>query len=218
MSTHAISAFTGCLASMLVFAIGSQPTRGPVVINLDKPGDALMVTMNGKPVGGLRVDDAGRLGVFGPNKTSTAITIDGRDRVQIDPEPVASPPTRLTIANDVWLTGVLRVGRADAFGDAPFDPNGAIQVGRNLPKAQPMALFRAYAQGKECFRLGATKEGHGFWSDGAHDTPLLTFKPSAERDPESGRLVFYRTELRSNHGELKGRNQETGSTTTLVPE
>jgi hypothetical protein len=174
-------------AALLVVAVAawamgarSAAEPGPIVIDLSAPGDALVISMQGKPVGGLRVDELGRLGIYGPNQTSTAITVDGLDRVQIDPAPLDSPPTRLTVADDVWLTGVLRVGRPDAFGDAPFDPNGAIQVGRNLPQAQPMALMRFFAQGQEAFRFGADKDGSGFWSDGPHDTPLVTFKPTGE--------------------------------------
>jgi len=115
--------------------------------------------------------------------------------VQIDPEPVDVPKTRLTIANDVWLTGVLRVGRADAFGDAPFDPNGAIQLGRKLDRDQPIALLRAFAHGQESFRLGANADGVGYWSDGPHDSPLMTFQPSAPGQPESGNAFIYSTEV-----------------------
>jgi hypothetical protein len=154
------------------------------VINLDQPGDALTIMLQGKAVGGLRVDDQGRLGVFGANYSSTAITLDGRDRVQIDPTPADSPAVRLSVADDAWMTGVLRVGRDDAFGDAPFDPNGAIQLGRNLQQAQPMALVRAFAQGRETFRLGVDAEGTGFWSDGPHDVPLVSFKSTMELAPE----------------------------------
>jgi hypothetical protein len=156
----------------------AAPESGPVHIDLSKPGNALVITLDGKTVGGLRIDERGRLGIYGPNETSTAITLDALDHVQIDPRPVDAPPARLTIADDTWLTGMLRVGRADAFGDAPFDPNGAIQLGRNLQVAQPMALVRFFAQGRESFRIGATAEGHGFWSDGPHDVPLVTFPPS----------------------------------------
>ncbi len=120
------------IAALAVMGTRTAREPGPVVINLSQPGDALVIALDGKAVGGLRVDKQGRLGIYGPNGTSTAITVDERDNVQIDPEPVASPQSRLTVANDVWLTGVLRVGRADAFGEAPMDPNGAIQVGRNL--------------------------------------------------------------------------------------
>jgi hypothetical protein len=162
------------------WAMGSRhaPETGPVRIDLAAPGDALLITLDGKTVGGLRVGARGRLGIYGPNETSTAITLDALDHVQIDPRPVDAPTARLTIADDTWLTGMLRVGRADAFGDAPFDPNGAIQLGRNLQVAQPMALMRFFSQGRESFRIGATAEGHGFWSDGPHDVPLVTFPPS----------------------------------------
>lgn len=204
-------------AIALVMGTRWAPERGPVVIDLSKPGDALVITLGGKTVGGLRVDERGRLGIYGANETSTAITVDQRDRVQIGPAPEASPAARLTIADDVWLTGVLRVGRADAFGDAPFDPNGAIQLGRNLPTAQPMALMRFFAQGEEAFRLGATAEGRGYWSDGAHDVPLVTFQPSAERESNSGRLYFYDTELSYDAGTVKGRHPATSRTTDLVP-
>lgn len=193
MKTIAWCAVTGVLAAAAVQ--GVHQSSGPVAIDLSAPGDALLVSLNGQKVGGLRVDEAGRLALFGPNHSSSAITIDGRDRVQIDPEPLPDPPSRLTIANDVWLTGVLRVGRADAFGDAPFDPNGAIQVGRNLSVAQPMALFRAFAQGEERWRLGTTGTGEGFWSDGAHDTPLMTFFPSPEDVQGGGRVTLRGADL-----------------------
>jgi hypothetical protein len=165
---------------VIVWAMGTRraPERGPVVIDLDEPGDALVISLRGKAAGGLRVDEQGRLGIFGPNQTSTAVTVDERDRVQIGPAPEGSLVARLSVADDMWVTGMLRVGRPDAFGDAPLDPNGAIQLGRNLQTAQPMALARFFAQGVEAFRLGATAEGHGFWSDGAHDVPLVTFPPS----------------------------------------
>ncbi|MBM79411.1 MAG: hypothetical protein CMJ78_02300 [Planctomycetaceae bacterium] len=156
-----------------------------------KPGDALIITLNGKHVGGLRVDHKGRLGIYGPNQASTAITVDGQDRVQIDPKPVEAPPVRLTVADDVWMSGVLRVGRADAFGDTPFDPNGAIQVGRNLPEAQPMSVFRAFGQGKERFRLGLSENGNGFWSNGPHDTPLVTFGAMSEDKTKSAQIDFH---------------------------
>ncbi|NUM56652.1 MAG: hypothetical protein HUU46_23745 [Candidatus Hydrogenedentes bacterium] len=189
MKTIVISALVGFAAAILVGNAGIA--SGPAIVDLAEPGEALLIRLNGKPAGGLRVDAQGRLGIFGPNHTSTIVTIDARDRVQIDPHPVDSPAPRLTIDQDVWLTGVLRVGRADAFGDAPFDPNGAVQVGRNLPTAQPMALLRAFAQGKESFRLGADADGNGYWSDGAHDTPLVTFQPSAAGNPKSGKVLVY---------------------------
>ena len=178
----------------LFCVLGASPDsrqRGPLRLELTKPGDALIITLNGRHAGGLRVDHGGRLGIYGPNQTSTAITVDGRDRVQIDPEPVAAPPVRLTVADDVWMTGVLRVGRADAFGDAPFDPNGAIQVGRNLSRAQPMAVFRAFGQGQERFRLGVSEGGHGFWSNGPHDTPLVTFRGRSEDRTTTARIEFH---------------------------
>lgn len=203
----------------IIWATGFRPAdeRGPVTIDLSNPGDALVVTLAGKAVGGLRVDDQGRLGIFGPNQTSTAITVDKLDRVQIDPAPVDSPAARLTIANDVWLSGALRVGRADAFGDAPFDPNGAIQVGRNLPVAQPMTLARFFAQGREAFRIGATKDGAGFWSDGSHDIPLVTFRPSREGENSSGTVHIYDAELSYDRGTVSGRHPATGRTTPLIP-
>lgn len=203
----------------VAFVMGTRqaPERGPVAIDLEKPGDALVITLKGKSIGGLRVDEQGRLGIFGPNQVSTAITLDEHDKVQIDPAPVASPTARLTIAQDVWLTGALRVGRADAFGEAPFDPNGAIQLGRNLSQAQPMALVRFFAQGQEAFRLGATAEGYGFWSDGAHDVPLLTFRPSSERANHGGALQFYEAELSYDQGTVTGRHPTSGRTTALVP-
>jgi hypothetical protein len=184
---------------------------------LNRPGDALVITLDGKAVGGLRVDAQGRLGIFGPNQTSTAITLDERDRVQIDPAPLDEPPSRFTVANDVWLTGVLRVGRADAFGDAPFDPNGAIQVGRNLPTAQPMALARFFAQGREAFRLGATADGHGFWSDGGHDVPLVTFRASRQREPRSGSFDLYGTPFSNRDGTVSARHPASGRITEVVP-
>ncbi|MBM4076647.1 MAG: hypothetical protein FJ267_13540 [Planctomycetes bacterium] len=193
---------SGMFAFGLFCVLGSMPDRqqnDPLRLDLAKPGDALIITLNGKHVGGLRVDSEGRLGIYGPNQSSTAITIDGQDRVQIDPAPVAEPPVRLTVAEDVWMTGVLRVGRADAFGDAPFDPNGAIQVGRNLPVAQPMSVFRTFAQGKERFRLGISGEGHGFWSNGPHDTPLVTFRGLSEDKTESGLIEFHATTKEGAH-------------------
>ncbi|MBC8355279.1 MAG: hypothetical protein H8E66_25160 [Planctomycetes bacterium] len=186
---------SSCVFAFGLFCmIGAAPNRhqqAPLQLDLAKPGDALIITLNGNHVGGLRVDSEGRLGIYGPNRTSTAITIDGLDRVQIDPEPVAAPPVRLTVADDVWMTGVLRVGRADAFGNAPFDPNGAIQVGRNLPQAQPMSVFRAFGQGRERFRFGISEDGHGFWSNGPRDTPLVTFRGLSEDKTTSARIDLH---------------------------
>ena len=176
------------------------PPSGPLRLDLEEPGDALIITLKGKPVGGLRVDKNGRLGLYGPNQTSTAITIDGKDRVQIDPEPVEAPPVRLTVSDDVWMSGVLRVGRADAFGDAPFDPNGAIQVGRNLPEAQAMSVFRAFGQGEERFRFGISEEGHGFWSNGPNDAPLVTFRATSQDKTEAARIEI--------HGEIEERQND----------
>jgi hypothetical protein len=190
---------------------------GPVTIDLSKPGDALVITLSGKTVGGLRVDEFGRLGIFGPNQNSTAITLDQHDRVQIDPSPVKSPLPRLTVADDAWMTGMLRVGRPDAFGDAPFDPNGAIQVGRNLQVAQPMSMLRFFAQGREAFRIGATKDGAGFWSDGSHDVPLVTFRPSPEGHSQSGNVDIYDAALSYDQGTLTGRHPATGRSTPLIP-
>jgi hypothetical protein len=169
----------------------NAPQGGPLQVDLSKPGDAMVITLNGKHVGGLRVDKEGRLGIYGPNQSSTAITIDGRDRIQLCPEPVKSPAVRLTVADDVWMSGVLRVGKADAFGDAPLDPNGAIQVGRNLAVAQAMSVFRVFGQGRERFRLGLTEEGHGFWSNGPHDTPLVTLRPASEDKTTAAQVEFH---------------------------
>jgi hypothetical protein len=202
------------------FSLGSRlaPDRGPIVIDLAQPGDALAITLKGKPVGGLRVDAQGRLGIYGPNHSSTAVTLDRQDKIQIDPNPADAPAARMTIAEDVWLTGVLRVGRADAFGDAPFDPNGAIQLGRNLTKAQPMALARFFAQGKESFRLGTTADGCGFVSDGPHDVPLLTFRPSLEGQHPNGRLEFHDTVLSYDHGTVCGQHPVTKRVSEVVPQ
>ena len=193
MKTMVIGGFVGFVAAAATGMVGQS--SGPIVINLDRPGEAILLTLEGKPAGGMRIDEQGRLGIFGPNRTSTIVTIDNQDHVQIDPEPVHAPKARLTIANDTWLTGVLRVGLADAFGDAPFDPNGAIQLGRKLDKAQPIALLRAFAHGKESFRLGANTEGIGYWSDGPHDSPLMTFHPSAPGEQESGKAFIYAAEV-----------------------
>jgi len=187
-----LSSFVVAVALLGALGAAVNPQqRGPLHLDLAKPGDALIITLNGKHVGGLRVDSQGRLGVYGPNHASTAITVDGQDRVQIDPEPAASPPVRLTVANDVWMTGVLRVGREDAFGNTPFDPNGAIQVGRNLSRDQDMSLFRAFGQGRERFRIGISGEGHGFWSNGPHDAPLVTFRAAAEDKTTSAQIEFH---------------------------
>ena len=185
-----------CWLIVLTLFIASGTSRntqqtGPVRVDLSKPGDAMIITLHGEPVGGLRVDQQGRLGIYGPNQASTAITIDGRDRIQIDPAPVKSPVVRLTVANDVWMSGVLRVGRADAFGDTPFDPNGAIQVGRNLPVAEPMSVFRAFGQGRERFRFGISQDGSGFWSNGPHDTPLVTFRSMSEDKTTPAQIEFH---------------------------
>ncbi|MGD9647234.1 MAG: hypothetical protein AB7U73_16095 [Pirellulales bacterium] len=207
------------LLLIVAFALGARlaPQRGPLVIDLRQPGDALSITLNGQAVGGLRVDAQGRLGIYGPNYTSTAVTLDGQDKLQIDPQPAAAPAARLTVADDAWLTGVLRVGRADAFGDAPLDPNGAIQLGRNLAQAQPMALARFFSQGQESFRLGTTADGCGFISDGAHDLPLLTFRPSGEGSYPGGRIEFYETSLSYDEGTVRGEHPATERTSEIVP-
>lgn len=202
------------------FSLGARlaPERGPVVIDLKEPGDALAITLNGKAVGGLRVDAQGRLGIYGPNYSSTAVTLDHQDKIQIDPHPADAPAARMTIAEDVWLTGVLRVGRADAFGDAPFDPNGAIQLGRNLSQAQPMALARFFAQGKESFRMGTTADGCGFVSDGAHDVPLLTFRPSLQGRYPNGRLEFHDAVMSYDQGTVRGEHPVTKRVSEIVPQ
>ena len=181
------------VAALFVFsgAVHKSGDSGPFSIDLNQPGDALVLTLNGKHVGGLRVDAQGRLGIYGPNQSSTAITVDDKDRVQIDPAPVENPPVRLSVANDMWATGVLRIGRADAFGDTPLDPNGAIQLGRNLKEAQPMSVLRAFGQGKERFRIGITGEGDGFWSNGPHDTPLVTFTGQSEDKSTPAAIRFH---------------------------
>jgi hypothetical protein len=111
----------------------------------------------------------------------------------------------------------LRVGRADAFGDAPFDPNGAIQLGRNLSRAQPMALMRFFAQGRESFRLGAAADGCGYWSDGPHDVPLLTFRPSTPGHSQSGTLDFYGAVISHDAGTLRGQHPLSKRVSELVP-
>lgn len=172
-------------------AVHKSGQSGPVVIDLAKPGNAIIISLNGKHVGGLRIDASGRLGIYGPNYSSTAITLDSQDRVQVNPEPVDHPPVRLSIADDMWATGVLRVGRADAFGDTPLDPNGAIQLGRNLQDAQPMSILRAFGQGKESFRLGISEAGNGFWSNGPHDTPLVTFAGQSDDKTQPANIMFH---------------------------
>lgn len=208
------------IASLLVaaLAMGTRlaPER-PLVIDLARPGDALTITLNGQAVGGLRVDAQGRLGIFGPNHSSTAVTLDRYDKLQIDPRPVDAPAARMTVAEDVWLTGVLRVGRADAFGDAPFDPNGAIQLGRNLNRAQPMALARFFSQGKEAFRLGTTADGCGFVSDGPHDVPLLTFRPSPAGQHPAGQVEFHDTVMSYDGGTIRGQHPATKRVSDVVP-
>ena len=187
-----ISSFVA--AFVLFGALGANvphQQRETLHLDLARPGDALVITLNGKHVGGIRVDSQGRFGIYGANHASTAITIDGHDRVQIDPEPIDAPPVRLSVANDVWLTGALRVGRKDAFGTAPFDPNGGIQLGRNLSRDQNMSLVRAFGQGRERFRIGVSQDGHGFWSNGPHDTPLVTFRATSEDKTTSAQVEFH---------------------------
>lgn len=194
---------SGALSFIAVLLCGlsnSDKQAQPIEIDLESPGTAIVIKLNGKHAGGLRVDSQGRLGIYGANYSSTAITIDGRDRVQIDPTPDSNPPTRLTVADDVWLTGMLRVGRADAFGDTPFDPNGAIQVGRKLEKAQIMSMIRVFGQGSERFRLGVSKNGNGFWSNGPHDDPLVTFNVQQPENREAAGIHLHAplTEFNSN--------------------
>lgn len=180
------------LIAVLIYGLSSSEKQDqPIEINLQEPGNAFVIKLNGKHVGGVRVDDRGRLGIYGANYNSTAITIDDRDRVQIDSSPQVNPSARLTVADDVWMTGMLRVGRADAFGDAPFDPNGAIQVGRKLDQPQAMSVFRVFGQGEERFRLGVTEDGNGFWSNGPHDDPLVTFYPQQPENRDAARIRLH---------------------------
>jgi hypothetical protein len=68
----------------------------------------------------------------------------------------------LTIANDVWLTGVLRVGRADAFGDAPFRSKTArFRWGAICRWPSRWRCSAPLRKGEERWRLGATAEGDG---------------------------------------------------------
>ena len=200
MKSGIASAALSFIVVLLCGLSKSDKQTQPIEIDLEKPGTAIVIKLNGKHAGGLRVDAQGRLGIYGANYNSTAITIDDRDRVQIDPTPNSDPPARLTVADDVWATGVLRVGRADAFGDTPFDPNGAIQVGRNLEKAQIMSMISIFGQGSERFRLGVSEDGNGFWSNGPHDDPLVTFDSQhpENRDAAGIRLHAPLTEFNSN--------------------
>jgi len=74
MKTIIVGGLAGFLVAAAMGVFG--PQSGPIVINLDSPGEAILLTLDGKPAGGLRIDERGRLGIFGPNRTSTILTVD----------------------------------------------------------------------------------------------------------------------------------------------
>lgn len=145
------------------------------------------------------------------------MTLDRHDQLLLDPQPVTSPAAPLTVADDARMTRLLRVGRPDAFGDAPIDPNGAIQLGRNLTTAQPMSLARLFKVGNESFRLGTTTDGCGFVSDGAHDVPLLTFRPSRPGRNPDGRWGFHKAVLSYDQGTVRGEHPTSKRVSAIVP-
>ena len=193
---------SGALSFIAVLLCGlsnSDKQAQPIEIDLESPGTAIVIKLNGKHAGGLRVDSQGRLGIYGANYSSTAITIDGRDRVQIDPTPDSNPPTRLTVEDDVWLTGMLRVGRADAWGyplrSERCDP-GWSQIGENSNHVHDPHFWPR----KRTFSSGSIEKWKRLWSNGPHDDPLVTFNVQQPGNREAAGIHLHAplTEFNSN--------------------
>ena len=54
-----------------------------------------------------------------------------------------------------------------------------------------MSMLRIFGQGKERFRLGVTQGGNGFWSNGPHDDPLVTFDNQQPGNRETAGIRLY---------------------------
>ena len=136
---------------------------------------------NGVTKGIIDTDALGRLIVRGPNLTSAAITIDELDRVQIG-APVDDPKVQLSVEKDTWVKGGIRSGRPESFpADAPFDPNGCIQLGRTFSPQAGSFIRLFYNDGindaLEVGRIGITMLGMLALMGGPSDNPILAIGP-----------------------------------------
>jgi hypothetical protein len=131
-----------------------------------------VVDPQGGPRGKITFDFRGNLRIAGPNMTSGAITIDGRDFVGIGNIPQQS---RLYVEDDAQIAGYLRVGVQDAFGSAPYDPDGCIALGRKTSR-QAQTMIRLYRQKKECARIGLDGYDRLALMRGAVDWPALVVR------------------------------------------
>lgn len=133
--------------------------------------DYLALQRNSTQYGRIGLDSSDRFRLSGPNLSSNALTIDGSDFIQIGPA-IASPGVRFYVTDDVWLTGVLRVGASATYGAASLDPDGAIQLGRNIT-AQAHSVMRIFRAGTEYARVGLDASNQLTLMAGPNDTPAL---------------------------------------------
>ena len=149
----------------------------PVVVDLTANGDGYILKVNGVPKAIIRVDTEGRAAIIGPDGTPM-LTMSGRGRATVGapfatgvgPEP-ATDPVRLLVQDDLWATGTIRAGIPGAFGSAPIDPRGALQLGRN--HAPQTASYIRFYHLSEQARIGLTAADEPFISPIPNDDPTF---------------------------------------------
>lgn len=99
---------------------------------------------------------------------SDAIKISSTDQIVFGDAGVSAPLTRFRFGDDLQINGVLRIGADATFGALPVDPDGGIQLGRDIP-AQDHGVIRFYRQGAERARIGLDASDRISLKQGASD-------------------------------------------------
>lgn len=204
----------GALVFALMWLSTACAVAQPMEINLPGDGDAIVIKRNGVRVGAVsvRTTVAGNLMLTINGPSSPAIAIGG-DRtssdVQISPDPLDKPPVHLTVRSstmqgtfgDVWFDGSLNVMPAQILYDGngqttiPFDPRGAINLGRTRYPGpnEELGLIRLWRKAqdgvvREEGRMGLSGVGFPYINGGGSDLPLIFFRFA----PGSTKMVFRR--------------------------
>ncbi len=127
--------------------------------------------------------------IRGPNQSDVlriSPTIEGAaDRIvfgdpsYVPPSVATTPSTRFRFGDDVQINGVLRLGADVTFANSPIDPDGGLQMGRDIT-AQAHSLIRFYRQGTEKCRIGMDASDRLALQQGASDTAGLIVGTAGE--------------------------------------